>query len=290
MGYAVTSESIARCGKRLDVYERAVREVLASYADNTGKAWPSILTIVQDSGVSRGKVLACLGTLETKGAIRASRVQGRQTVYHLTELPPVHGTDPSTACTSPQRVLVHTVDLTRPHGVPDPSTLCTGPVHAVDPKDPKKDPKKDPNEGSQDAAAPLALVVGAREGYRTIIDLWSECCPTLPQPRKHDAGSKLGRTLRKCWTAEPSPALWRERFERLAANPWAIATWQPDLGAVLTKLEPLDNGRYDRRAEQTARAFRTPKGAAPTYADPTPDPMTAEEIAEFDRYMLQGVR
>jgi len=126
-----------------------------------------------------------------------------------------------------------------------------------------------PSEVITPLAALDLITEPVREGYQTILDLWAQVCPTLPQPRKHDAASKLGKTLRAKWAKEPSADLWRERFDRLASNEWNLTTWRPDLGSVLAKTENIDNGRHDRKHET---ATQRPFGAAPAVQTKRGDP------------------
>ena len=93
---------------------------------------------------------------------------------------------------------------------------------------------------SPSSAAPLPCMA--------ILDLWAECLPTLPQPRKWEPDSKLGKALAKAWKADPHESLWRSRWERMAHNPFVTAQWKPDLLRMVTAGEEIDGGRYDRKA------------------------------------------
>lgn len=286
MGYAVTSESIVRCGKRLDVYERAVREVLASYADNTGKAWPSIPTIAQDSGVSRNKVIACLASLEAKGALRSLKTAGRATVYHLTEMPPVHSTDQSTACTSPQCGPVHTVDPTRPQRGLDQSIAWTTPVHSVDPKDPNEGSQEGSQEGSHLSDLPVrspepvetdepkqppvqtALTLAPPteaerkatpiwQDAQTVCDLWNRWLPMQPRAKPDKTRNKvLAAALRH-------PDIGSDPDELSALLAWAAESpWHNGIRRPMTIAQWMARDHFETTVQAWFNAAGVARGAA----------------------------
>ena len=78
-------------GSKLTVGDRLVLHVLATYANDTGHAWPSSRTLHDACGMHPDVIRRCLSRLVRAGVIYAERRTGRSTVYRF----PLH---PSTTC------------------------------------------------------------------------------------------------------------------------------------------------------------------------------------------------
>lgn len=77
---------IIHARERVDIVgsTRAVLYALASRADQSGAAWPSVAQLALDSGVARRTALRCLRELELAGLIVVERTNGRASRYMLT--------------------------------------------------------------------------------------------------------------------------------------------------------------------------------------------------------------
>ena len=123
MSFARIPSHLARSGGLLSHLERSVLLAIASYADANGRCWPSIATLMQDSGACHGAAIKAIQGLERKGVLIAERSHGRSTTYKINQ---EH--NPSTAWTSPQDTPVHCMDT---------SIETTPPVHGMDPTRPR---------------------------------------------------------------------------------------------------------------------------------------------------------
>jgi len=85
-GYGLIPRQIMR-DQELSIQSKAIYAYLASFAGNTGKAFPSVSLMLRELGVSKDTFYKYMGELERKGAIAITkeREQGRfsKNIYHL---------------------------------------------------------------------------------------------------------------------------------------------------------------------------------------------------------------
>jgi hypothetical protein len=75
---------VAVRGADVPVTSRAVAAALVSYMDRTGRAWPSIASLMAGSGCSERTVRRSLRVLESVGVLVTERHHGRPSTYTAT--------------------------------------------------------------------------------------------------------------------------------------------------------------------------------------------------------------
>ena len=74
MGYQMSFQALAWAVKqKISPREKYVLIIMANYANDKSKCWPSIATLCSDTGFSRMTVARALAQLEKLGAITVSR-------------------------------------------------------------------------------------------------------------------------------------------------------------------------------------------------------------------------
>ena len=107
---------------------KAVLICMADFADDSGQCWPSIDTIAARTCFGRTAVISAIRWLESSGAVRADRSNGRHTSYILT---PDHFNQSASRTGTPAEP-VRLPDSTSTGGEPYQSASRTQPVREAD--------------------------------------------------------------------------------------------------------------------------------------------------------------